>query len=134
MRNLIFSLSQKTGISATQNVRFGITSHSMQGPRNVQRTDIRADGKNLTSANSGIDSEPNGPVLRATAFCPRMMIICTRRFSSGNISYHSLSYAALHTSSLWNHALNMSFQNQKVRLWDIKHPNTLSHIKHEETV
>ena len=126
MRNLSFSSSQNTGISATQDVRFGITSHSMQGPRNVQRTDIRADGNNLTSANSGIDSEPNGPILRATGFCPRMMIICTRRFSSGNISYHSLSYAALHTPSLWNHALNISFQNQliyqKVRSWDI---NTL---------
>jgi hypothetical protein len=103
--------------------RLEITSHSVQGPRNVQRTDIRADGKNLTSANSGIDSEPNGPVLRATGFCPRMMIICTRRFSSGCISYHSLSYAALYTALLWNHALDMSFQNQviykNVRLCDI---------------
>ena len=89
-------------------------SRSMLGPRKVQWTDIRADGKNLTSANSGIDSEPNGPVLRATGFCPRMMTICTRRFSSGNISYHSLWYAALHTPSLWNHTLDMSFKNQLI--------------------
>ena len=126
MRNLSFSLSHKTGISATQDVILEITSHSTQGPRNIQLTDIRADGKKLTSANSGIDSEPNGPVLRATGFCPRMMIICTRRFSFGNISYHALSYAALLTPSLWNNALNKSFQEQliyeKVRSWDI---NTL---------
>jgi hypothetical protein len=106
---LSFSLSQKT-----QHVRLGITSHSVQGPRNVQRTDIRAVGKNLTSANSGIDSEPNGPVLRATGLCPRIMIICTRRFSSGEVSYHPLSYAALYTSSLWNHTIDMSLQNQLI--------------------
>ena len=126
MRNLRFSLSQKTGISATQDAILGITSNSMEGPRNIQLTVIRADERKLTSANSCIDSEPNGPVLRATGFCPRMMIICTRRFSSGNISYHALSYAALLTPSLWNNALNKSFQDQliyeKVRSWDI---NTL---------
>ena len=126
MRNWSLSVSQKNGISANQDIRVGITSHSMQRPRNVQGRDIRADGKNLTSANSGIDSEPKGPVLRATGFCPRMMIICTCRFSSGNISYHSHSYAAVHTPSLWNHAVNMSSQNQliyqKVRSCDI---NTL---------
>jgi len=42
------------------------------------------------------------------------MIMCTRRFSSGNISYHAHSYAAVHTPSLWNHAINMSFQNQLI--------------------
>jgi hypothetical protein len=119
MRNLRLSLSKKTGISVAQEVRRRITSHSMQGPRNVQRTDIEADRKSLTSANSGIDSEPNGPVLMVTGFCPRMIIICTRRFSSDNISYHPLSYAALYTPSLWNQANKMSFQNnvlyQKVR-------------------
>jgi hypothetical protein len=50
-----------------------------------------------------MDSNPNCPVLRATGFCPLMMIICTCLFTSGNMSYHPHSYAALCTSSLWNH-------------------------------
>jgi hypothetical protein len=39
------------------------------------------------------------------------MIIWTCRFTSGDMLYHPLSYAALCSSSLCNHALSMSVQN-----------------------